>query len=382
MEQKKKEIMLVTGEASADLHGANLVRAMLRQRDDLAFCGMGGPELCSLDFENLYDARKIAVVGLVEVLSHLPSIFQAKKCLVNRLKKRPPALLIIIDLPDFNLMIAKAAKKLGIPVFYYITPQVWAWRTGRVKTLAKRVDKLGVILPFEEIFFQKHGLQAEYVGHPLLDHVQKSLGKEEFLAKYEISPERKLVGLIPGSRTKEVSSLLPVLIHAAITLQNSREEKITFLLPLAPTISLDELDKNGLKEFGAELDLRVIAENRYDVMGNCDAVVAASGTVTLELAILGVPMVVVYRIAPFTYWLGKKLVKVSFFSLVNLIGEKELVPELLQEEVNPERISAELECLLFTEKRKEMVEDLARVNRLLGTEGASDRAAKVALQLL
>ena len=382
MAQDKKEIMIITGEASGDLHGANLVRAMLRQRDDLQFYGMGGPELCSLEFENLYDAQKVAVVGLVEVISHLPSIFEAKKCLTDKLKESRPALLIIIDLPDFNLMIAKVAKKLGIPVFYYITPQVWAWRTGRVKTLKERVNRLGVILPFEEVFFKKHGIEAEYVGHPLLDHVKKEVSREQFCIKYDISQDSKLAGLIPGSRSKEISSLLPDLLRSARKLQAVREEKITFLLPVAPTIEMAELKENGIEEFGNDLEIRIITENRYDVMGNCDAAVAASGTVTLELAVLGVPMVVVYRISPLTYWLGRQLVKVPFFSLVNLIAENEVVPELLQDEVNPERISSELEQMLFTDKREDVVAGLARVNKLLGSEGASERAAAVALQML
>lgn len=376
------EVMVVTGEASGDLHGANLVRAMKKIDSSLRFSGMGGPELASLGMEILFDAQHVSVVGLVEVISRLPSIITAQKILRKRLKSHHPALLIIIDLPDFNLILAKKAKQLGIPVFYYITPQVWAWREGRVTTISKRVDQLGVILPFEEQFFQERGVTAQYVGHPLLDHVCTVLSKKEFCDKYKIDNQSTCVGLLPGSRSKEISSLLPDFLQAAVMLQEKATKPLVFLLPLAPTITKEELEQQGLEYYKTKIDIRVISDDRYELMKSCDVVVAASGTVTLELAILGVPMLVVYRTSPVSYWLGRKLIKLRWFSLVNLIAQREIVKELLQDEVTPTTISDELLSLLKGSKREQVIQGLQEVNNLLGCTGASERAAKVALEML
>ena len=382
-----EKVMIIAGEASGDLHGANLVRAMLAERPGLSFSGMGGNNLIGAGVNVLFDAKKIAVVGLAEVFSHLPDIFAAQKILKTALKEKRPALLILIDFPDFNLMLAKVAKKLGIPVFYYITPQVWAWRSGRVKTIAARVDQIGVILPFEEEFFRERGLDAEYVGHPLLDSVHTSMSREEFCAEHNISNDDLLIGLLPGSRKKEISGLFPTLLQTAERLQKSNESqrKIVFFVPLASTISKEEIRDNGLNEFGNGLDVRIIRENRYDMMAACDAAVVASGTVTLELALLETPMVVIYKVSNGTYKLGRLLVNKNLtnFSLVNLIAGEEVVPELIQGDVNPERIEAELKAIIFDKLRRDnMLHGLAFVREKMGKAGASEKAAKLALSLI
>lgn len=377
------EIMIVTGEASGDLHGANLLRAMRHRNPDLTFCGMGGSELASLGMEILFDARKVAVVGVIEVFSHLGDILKAQKTLKNRMRERPPALLIIIDLPDFNLLLAKKAKQLGIPVFYYITPQVWAWRSGRVKTIAERVDKVGVILPFEEAFFNDRGIAAEYVGHPLLDSVKLSHTLLGFREKNRIPPGCRCVGILPGSRKKEISTLLPIFLEAAERIQKESSEKFIFLLPLASTLDEKDLWQNGLQKGDTGLDIRIIRGDRYDVMAACEAVIAASGTVTLELALLDVPMVVTYKFSPLTYQLGRMLVKLKYFSLVNLIAGEEVVPELLQDEVRPENIARNiLEILNNSERSERIRKGLLDVRERLGKKGASDRAALLALNML
>lgn len=378
-----REIMIVTGEASGDLHGANLLRAMRHRIPDLTFCGMGGSELASLGMEILFDARKVAVVGVIEVFSHLGDILKAQKTLKNRMRERPPALLIIIDLPDFNLLLAKKAKQLGIPVFYYITPQVWAWRSGRVKTIAERVDKVGVILPFEEAFFNDRGIAAEYVGHPLLDSVKLSHTLLDFREKNQIPPGFRCVGILPGSRKKEISTLLPIFLDAAERIQKESSEKFIFLLPLASTLDEKDLWQNGLQKGDTGLDIRIIRGDRYDVMAACEAVIAASGTVTLELALLDVPMVVTYKFSPLTYQLGRMLVKLKYFSLVNLIAGEEVVPELLQDEVRPENISRNILEILHNSERSERIrKGLLDVRERLGKKGASDRAALLALNML
>ncbi len=378
-----KSVMIVTGEASGDLHGANLVKAMLRRDPNITFSGMGGEELAGAGVDLLFDAEKVSVMGIVEVISHLPDIRKAQKILKYHLATARPDLLIIIDLPDFNLLLAKSAKKHGIPVFYYISPQVWAWRSGRVRTIAARVDTVGVILPFEEKFFCERGVKAHYVGHPLLDTVAVTESRADFLNRHGVDPGRKCIGLLPGSRSREISFLLPIFLDAALKLQESSTEPLTFLIPLASTISEQQLFDQGLDRYEKLLDIRIIKGERYNLMAACAAVVAASGTVTLELALLRVPMIVTYKFSPFTYHLGKLLIKLKHFSLVNLIAEREIVPELLQDQVCPETIASSLYDLTYdVHIRREMQKGLMEVCEKLGSKGASDKAAELALKML
>ena len=384
LHRSQQKIMIIAGEASGDLHGARLVQAMQEQEPGLAFCGMGSREMAAAGVEILFDASRIAVVGLVEVLTHVSDIFSALKIVKKRMQADPPDLLILIDFPDFNLILARKAKKLGIPVFYYISPQVWAWRTGRVKTIGRLVDTLGVILPFEESFYRSRGVMAHYVGHPLLDSVKVTGDRDSFCLRHGINPGHKLVGLLPGSRRKEISALLPDLLAAAKRLLGKYEHEFVFLIPVASTVSEEELWNNGLGDYSELINFRLIREDRYDMMAACDVVVAASGTVTLELAILGVPMLVVYKVSPHTYFIGRLLVRhMQFFSLVNLIAEQPVVTEFLQDDVNPGKIEAELARLLFDEKAgSEMRQGLAEVRAKLGSPGASRQAAALAFKLL
>lgn len=377
------EIMIVAGEASGDMHGANLVRAMHQLAPGLRFCGMGGSELARAGVELLCDAAKLAVVGAVEVLSHLGDILRARRSLIERLRSHRPALLILIDYPDFNLLLARKAKQLSIPVFYYISPQVWAWRSGRVKTIKRLTDRVAVILPFEQAYYARHGMQVDFVGHPLMDSVQPRFSPDQFKAHHNIEPKRPVVGLLPGSRRKEIASLLPDFLAAAGRIAD-KHPQTTFLLPQAPTVSRTLLEQHGLTAWQQQLDIRVITEDRYSMMAACDAAVAASGTVILELALLGTPTVAAYRTSPHTYWLGRLLIRnLRFFTLVNLIGERAILPELLQDAVTPERMAQEVTTLLDNEQaRAEMLAGMAEVRQRLGGEGASNRAAAIALSLL
>jgi lipid-A-disaccharide synthase len=376
-------IMIVTGEASGDLHGANLLRAMRLRVPDFQVCGMGGSELAGLGMEILYDAAKVSVVGIFEVLAHLGDIFAAQRVLRRRLESVRPDLLILIDLPDFNLPLAKKAKQLGIPVFYYISPQVWAWRSGRVRQIRQRVDKIGVILPFEEEFFRRHGVAAEYVGHPLLDTVKTTMDRGEFCRRHGIDPQSHLIGLLPGSRKREIASLLPVFLESARLVQQRLAQRPVFLLPVAPTISDQDLQTAGVDQAKPELDLRIIRENRYDMMAACSTVIAASGTVTLELAILRVPMVVAYKLSPLTYRIARLMIKLDYFSLPNLIAGERAVPELLQGEVTAERLAQEVADLLLSPQRMAVMQrSLDHIKEKLGLPGASEKAAVTALTLL
>jgi len=375
--------MLITGEASGDVHGAALAREMGKLLPEARLFGMGGREMASAGVEILFDAARIAVMGGVEVITRLPVIFSAFAVLKRALRQRRPALLILIDLPDFNLRLAKIAKKLGISVLYYITPQVWAWRAGRVKTIRARADRLAVILPFEEEFFRARGVTAHYVGHPLLDHEPPRLSPAEFRARVGIAADALCIGLLPGSRQRELASLLPVFLQTAMLLQKRRPEKLVFLIPRASTVSDDDLDAAGLASYRDSLDIHVLAEDHQELMAACRAVMAASGTVTLELALADTPMVVCYKLAPISYFLAKKLIHVPFFSLVNLIAEKRVVPELLQHEVNAETIAAGILPLLDDgPARRDMLSGLELVRARLGTPGASARVAEMAREMI
>jgi lipid-A-disaccharide synthase len=378
-------IMIVTGEASGDMHGARLVEAMQAMYSDLSFSGIGGQELAAAGVEMLFDASRLAVVGITEIISHLGDILAARKALIQRMKSEKPALLILIDYPDFNLLLAARAKKLGIPVFYYISPQVWAWRSGRIRKIGRLTDRIGVILPFEKDFYAARGVAVDFVGHPLKDIVRRDqvACKEDFFRAQNLSvdPETKVVGLLPGSRSKEIRSLLPDFLAAAHNLaQREPDSRWLFLLPRASTISEELLLEGGLDHYQDRLDIRVISQSRYDLMAACDAVVAASGTVTLELAILGVPTLTTYRLSPRTYRLGRLLIRhIRYFSLVNLIAEQEVIPELLQDAVTPEAIADHLQNMVNKSAyREKMIQGLALVTEKLGPPGCAKRAAELA----
>ncbi|MEW6288824.1 MAG: lipid-A-disaccharide synthase [Thermodesulfobacteriota bacterium] len=370
-------VMIVAGEASGDLHGSHLVAAMKQLAPDLSLCGMGGRELRRQGVDILYDAAAMAVVGLVEVIAHLGDIRAARKILVDELQKHPPNLLILIDYPDFNLLLAQKARQLGIPIFYYISPQVWAWRSGRVKKIGAIIDRMAVILPFEKEFYHQRGVEVDYVGHPLLDSVRRTMSREEFCRLHQVKTDNILLGILPGSRKKEIRAMLPVFLEAAQGMTEIHDN-LTILLPLAPGLTREDLLACGLDK--APVVVKVIAEDRYDLMASCDLAVAASGTVTLELAILDVPMVVAYKVSPFTWFVGNMLVNVDFAALVNLIAGREVVSELLQHEATAGKISAALQDILpGSMKRQDMLKDLAEVRRKLGGGGASMRAARLAL---
>ena len=376
----EKKVMIVTGEASGDMHGANLIKAMQSLLPDISISGMGGEALLSTGMTPLYDAAKLSVVGLSEVFSHLSDIRAAQLILSQHMKKEKPGLLILIDLPDFNLMLAKKAKKLGIPVFYYISPQVWAWRSGRVKKIKELVERMAVILPFEKEFYRKMGMDVDFVGHPLLDEVKSIVPRKDLLKKLAIEDSgQKIIGLLPGSRKKELQTMLPIFIQAAKLIENHLGET-TFLLPIAPTLTDADLAACRIEDSG--LNLIISRENRYDLMAACDVVLAASGTVTLELGILNVPMVVSYRVSPLSYFLGRRFINVDYASLINLIAEKEIVSELLQEDATPENISRAIITLLENKERYlKTKKELELVINKLGKPGASKRAAELAISV-
>lgn len=370
-------VMIVAGEASGDLHGANLVRALRREVPGLFVCGIGGDRLRAQGVRILLDASRLAVVGITEVLAKLPVVWQALGLAKKLLQGLQPDLLILIDFPDFNLRVARMAKKCGVPVLYYVSPQIWAWRRGRVRTIKRRVDHMAVILPFEASFYQSHGVPVTFVGHPLLD-VWGSAPLPQPPAGLGASP---VVGLLPGSREGEIQRLLPVMLQAARRLEN-QFKTIRFLVSVAPTVNREQAGAI-LQRFPGRAPVALVAGGIAPILRDCHLVLAASGTVTLEAAIGGMPMVIVYKVSPLSYRIGKALIRVKHISLVNLIAGRELVPELIQDQANPANIAAAAAAMLADPRRLATLRrELRNIRSLLGGDGASGRVAAIALSLL
>jgi len=379
LNKKNKTIMIVAGEASGDMHGANLVREMLNLDPALNFYGIGGNRLREEGVELLANASDMAVVGLTEVVSKLGSILKIMGMMKRSLDERRPDLVILIDYPDFNIPLAKAAKKRGIKVFYYISPQVWAWRKSRIGQIKKTVSKMAVILPFEVEMYHQKGFGVNYVGHPLLDMVKLNYSKQESRKKFGLSEDKITIGILPGSRTSEVRILMPELLRAAQILKREMPD-LQFILPLA-----DTLEETSVTEIisGFNVDVKVVSGHTYDVVSCADLALVASGTATLETALLGVPMIIVYKISLLSYFIGRLFVHVKNIGLVNIIAGKTIVPELIQGDASGMRIAAEsLSILKNGERRQKMIKELQAIRARLGEPGAARRAAQIAHDMI
>ncbi|MEW6264683.1 MAG: lipid-A-disaccharide synthase [Thermodesulfobacteriota bacterium] len=370
-------VMIVAGEASGDLHGANLVAAAKNLAPDLEFFGMGGERLKAAGVELLFDLEHMSLMGLVEVMSGLGRAWTILRALRGALKERRPEAVILIDYPDFNFMLARTAHKEGVPVFYYICPQIWAWRSGRIKLMADLVDRRIVVFPFEVEFYRNHGLEADFVGHPLLDIMPSPRPKAEVKAELGFDPGRELLLLMPGSRKKLVKVLLPTMLEVARRL---RERRPSLALVLARADTLPEGYLESCLDHGPE-DIRVLAGRTHALQNAADAALVASGTSTLETALMLTPMVVIYRVSFVSYWLGRLMIRTDHVAAANLIAQERVVPELLQGDASPERITAELTKIFDQpDLRAGMVSNLARVRERLGRPGASRRAAELLLK--
>ncbi len=374
-----KRIMIVAGEASGDLHGSNLVKAALQLDPELRFSGIAGPRMRAAGVEALVDSSEMAVVGLVEVLAHFDVIFHAYITLKKIIRTDPPDLLILIDYPDFNLRLAKLAKAAGVKVLYYISPQVWAWRVGRVKKIARVVDRMAVVFPFEVPFYEKERLPVTFVGHPLVDIVQPAMTREAAQQAFGLDAQRKTIGLFPGSRKSEIKRLLPVILNSAVLL-HQRFPEAQFILPLASSLSHADLAPHLA---GCGLDIKVVEGHGYDVMQVCDAIITVSGTVTMEIALIGTPMVIIYRVAPLTYQIGIRLIKVDHVGICNIVAGERVVPELLQYDAEPVKIAAEIGRMLTDSTYAGAIKTkLAGIREKLGSGGCSAKVAGIALEML
>jgi lipid-A-disaccharide synthase len=374
-----KKIFIVAGEASGDLHGADLARALLALDPETTLVGMGGDRMRRAGVNLLVDAGELAAVGITEALSRLTALLRAFGRLRSALKAEAPGLLVLIDFPDFNFWLARASRRIRIPVLYYISPQVWAWRRGRIRTLKRLVEKMLVIFPFEETLYREAGVPVAFVGHPMLDRLHYVPTREEARRQLGYEPSTMVVGLLPGSREGEVKHHLPVLREAATRI--AREEPgVALLLAVAETLPpglVDELLK------GNGSPIRPLRGQTYQVMRAADLLITASGTATLEAGLLGTPMIVVYRVSRLTWWAGKLLVDVPSIGMINLVIGRRVVPELLQRDFTPERVTQTALGLLRDPAHLDRIRrELREVREKLGDEGASRRAAQEVLHML
>jgi lipid-A-disaccharide synthase len=376
---KPKKILLAAGEASGDLHGAHLVEAIHQIDPEVQLLGLGGEHLERKGMKLLYHSHSLSVVGITEVLFKLRAILKALKGLKESLDREKPNLIILIDFPDFNLRLAKIAHQKGIPVLYYISPQVWAWRRGRVRVIAERVKKMVVFFPFEVPLYKAAGVDVEWVGHPLLDIVKPTLSKEEAFGQFGLDPQRRTIGLLPGSRIQEVDRLLPPLLGSAHLLQQEIPD-LQFVIPMAPGFTEKTLSP-WMRNSSAPVKL--IQGRTYDVMNISELLILASGTATLEGAILGKPMIIVYKVSLLSSWVGRAMIRVNHIGLANLVAGKGIAPELIQKDVNPKRIAEEaLRILRDSVLQQKMVESLKEVRQRLGNPGAAQRAARIVMSML
>lgn len=371
--------MIIAGEASGDQHAALLVEAVHRHNSEVEFFGIGGDKMRAAGVDTLVDAADMAVVGLIEVLAHRKVIFGALHHMQSLLTKRRPNLLILVDYPEFNLRLAKVAKEKGVKVLFYISPQVWAWRQKRVHTIRQRVDMMAVVFPFEEEFYKNHQVPVRYVGHPLVNEVKASMSRQELLEEFSLNANQPVVGIFPGSRKSEIKRLLPILLDAA-RLILKQQPNIQFVLPLASTINEGFLN---LANDPLQSYIKVIPKRSYDVIEVCDAIMTVSGTVTLEIALMKKPMVIINKVAWLTYQIVSRMLKIDHIGLCNIVADKRLVPELIQQQAQPVLIADEiLRFLDDSEYQQKTIDSLDIVQQRLGKINATEQVAQLTLEML
>ncbi len=357
-----KTVLIVAGEASGDAHGARLVTAVHKKEPAVKFYGVGGSNMREAGVDIHIDAAELAVVGLWEVIAHRKVIFAALDKLKQQLKSSPPDLLLLIDYAEFNLKLAEYAKNIGIKVLFYISPQVWAWRQGRVNKIRNCVDTMAVIFNFEKEFYLKHNVPAKYVGHPLSHKVKATCKRDAFLKENNIPASHPVLGLFPGSRKSEIKRLLPIILQTAEILKQQNPQ-LEFLLPLASTLTEQDLTP-FLSE--SNLDIHIIKDDAFNVMNACDAIVTVSGTVTLEISLIGTPLIIINKVSWLTYLIVKRMIKIPYIGLCNIVANKLIAEEFIQKDASPKKMANALSELLNNkDKNKKTREQLGLIHQLL-----------------
>jgi lipid-A-disaccharide synthase len=369
----QEEILIVAAEASADLHASRALEELRRIRPDVHAFGVGGPRLRAAGLETLFPAEDLNVMGIAEVLPKVPRILGVLRGLREAAERRRPSVALLVDSPDFNLRLAKHLKRLGVKVIYYVSPMIWAWRRGRARKIAKVVDRMLCILPFEERFYEGTGVSARFVGHPFAERALPGDAASYRLA-LGLPAGRVTVALLPGSRRSEIDRMFPSMLDAAERIK-ARHPDVQFVVPVALTLQDGALQPALSRHVG--LDVRLVPGRADEVVGASDAALVKSGTSTLETALMQRPMVVVYKMAWLSYWVARLLVHMSHFALVNILAGRTIVPELLQQEASPERMAQEIERLLSDPgARRAQLDGIAEVRRSLGEPGAAHRVAE------
>lgn len=372
-------ILIVAGEPSGDLHASNLVKDLRSMRQGLRFFGLGGGLSKEAGVEVVFDISKLALVGAVEVVKNIATVGKAYKAVISKIDAEKPDLAILVDYPGFNLRLAKALKKRSIPVVYYISPQIWAWGFDRIEIIKRCVKKMVVFFKFEEELYKKYGVDAEFVGHPLVDIVKMTLPRDDVMKAYDLLKGKKTIALLPGSRSLEVRSFLPVMLSAAGIL-NDKLKGAQFIIARHPGLPIS-LYEEAIGKSG--LDARIATSDTYNIVGASDFAIVASGTATLETAMIGTPFVLMYKASFITYLLYKAVMRSPFLGLVNIIAGKEVAPEFLQYDATPEKIAAKaFEIIEDAGNMAAMRSELASVKSSLGGPGARLRAAKAIFPLL
>lgn len=371
----QRRAMVVAGEASGDLHGANMIRAAKTIDPGLSFFGVGGDRMAQAGCEIVLPAEELEVMGLVDVIGHLPVLWRAFKSLKKMFYgAQRPDVLVLIDFQEFNLLLARQARKAGVPVVFYVGPTVWAWRRGRVKRFARAVDRLAVIFPFEPAYYAEEDIQVEYVGHPLLDEARVTRERDDFLRELGLDSTRPVVGLFPGSRNSELKYNLPTMLETAERVAR-QVAGAQFLLPVAASFNLEHM--RGLVA-GFALPIRLIQESIYDVANACDAILTVSGTVTLQIALVGTPMAIIYKTAPLNYAIAKRVVNLTHIGLPNIVAGRPIVREFIQHQANAELIADEIvKMLTDSTYQRALRQELAQVRCHMGKAGCSERVAQM-----
>jgi lipid-A-disaccharide synthase len=371
-------LLLSCGEASGDLYAAALTRALRELDAGVTVAGLGGPRFAAAGGRLVDDYRDLAVTGLTEPLTKLPRLLQAMRRLVHAVKTERPDAVVTIDFPDFNFRLGRAVRKLGIPLVYYIGPQIWAWRPGRLATIRRIADRVLVIFPFEEAIYRGGGVPVEFVGHPLIDLIRISAPRDQFLQAHGVSPSATTVAILPGSRPNEVARILPDLVGAAEKI-GAAVPGVQFLVARAPRLD-DQLFETAAR---SDARLAIVEGDTDTVLASVDLALTASGTATVQAALHDTPMVIVYRLSPITYRLGRRLVTLSTIGMVNLIAGERIVPELVQDAFTPDAVAREAIDMLTNASRVASIRSgLARVRERLGGPGASRRAAEAILRVV
>ena len=378
-EGTQSRVMIVAGEASGDLYGARLARELENLLPGITCYGLGGEHMREAGVRLLADVSELSVIGLVEVIRHYPRLRNLLNTMKQELKRIRPDVLVLIDSPDFNLPLARQAARCGIRVMYYVSPQIWAWRSSRIRVIKKCVDQMATVFPFEEKFYRDAGVPVEYVGHPLVEDAHSSMDRDAFFRAHRLSTDKKLVGLFPGSRTSEVEYNFPTLVQAAADLARRRSD-VQFITPVASTLPAD-----FVHGFVRDSDTQITTSTVgiYDVIHACDAIAATSGTVTLQITLMQTPMLIIYKVSPLTYRILSRLVNFTYAGIANVIADKMISREFIQHEATPDNVAEELQKLLcdpvYTYRMKE---EMGSIRDALGEKNGSAEAARLAVRLM